>query len=177
MKFISYAASLPILLNLVGCAHFFSASKNDQSYAKLDLSLPYCIADKNDVVIGGEVGNAAKRGNAKFPSYLMERVKKRFPDVKFDCNASQKNIVLFTTSQKRVSADVFFLTLGIIPWIAETNYDLKITHQQQEIYKSENHGRVIMSVFFVPFFFLHNSEEEVVSDAFIDFLVAQKNAL
>ena len=57
------------------------------------------------------------------------------------------------------------LSLGIIPIIAESSNSLEVSHENRLIiYRSQVNGKVVLSVFFIPFFFLHKHDYEIIFD-------------
>lgn len=69
-------------------------------------------------------------------------------------------------TEENTSADLFFLTLGIIPHVFSVEYSVYYYNLKDQKYliKNKNKGNVVLSLFFVPFFFLHKSDHEIVAD-------------
>lgn len=152
---------------LSGCAHYFSSNISSEPVVRSIPTLPLCIAEDNTLA----KDNIKYKMDHSFYTKATERIEKKYPQLKFDCSATQRYNVKFYQTQKGGNSDLFILTLGIFPLIAKTSYNLIVIDPKDKvIYKSQNSGTVIASIFFTPFFFLHDSLEDTIFEEVDRFL-------
>ena len=85
-------------------------------------------------------------------------------------------IIKYYKKQEKTSSDFFFLSLGIIPEIINVEYNLDVYSPNKDlVYQSSSKGRIVLSIFLVPFFFLHNWEYEIIFDEIDKYLQSYTN--
>lgn len=155
-----------------GCAHYFRGSSKYETLWKHQLTNPLCI----------EIGRNSIRNETevfleeshKTHGKIITKIKSKYPEVVYDCSALKKTTIYFSNSQEKKKLDHFVLSLGIIPIIAESIYNLEVSDVNRSIiYKSQVKGKVVLSVFFIPFFFLHKHDYEIIFDEIDKYLQEQ----
>lgn len=153
-----------------GCAHYFTSASSEQFFDNYNRPFAICIVE-GEVFIG-------KNNSLRFKSEIRkdvrqkirERVHQKYPSLVNDCEAQDKYLVVFKESQEPVKGDYLILSLGIIPLVAKTSYEVEIFYNEKSVYKANDEGKAIMSIFFVPFFILHRSESDILFDLLNGFL-------
>lgn len=155
-----------------GCAHYFRGSSEYESLKKSHLTNPICI----------EIGeNSIKNEKAVFldenhktHGKIITKIKEKYPEAVYDCSALKKTTINYSNVQEKKKIDYFVLSLGIIPIIAESVYQLEVFDENKVLtYKSQVKGNVVLSIFFVPFFFLHKHDYEIIFDELDKYLQEQ----
>lgn len=156
---------LLILFIFSSCAHYFK--KNDEaSFVKKEiLRNPICISMGE----GGAIRNNEKlfyldEGH-KTHGKIITRIKEKYPSLQYDCNSDKKVIIKYHKVQEKTSSDFLILSLGIIPEIINVEYFLSVCSPDgNAIYNSSSSGKIVLSIFLVPVFFLNKWEEEIIFD-------------
>lgn len=159
-----------------GCAHYFRGHSDYEIIKKSHLTNPICI----------EVGvNSIKNEKEMYldeshstHGKIITKIKEKYPEVIYNCGALTKTTIHYSNTQEKKKLDYFILSLGIIPVIAGSSYNLEVLDESKSVvYKSQVNGNVVLSVFFTPFFFLHKHDYEIIFDEIDKYLQEQAKSL
>lgn len=157
----------PILLTVfsfTSCAHYFSKEKTSNFTKKDQIQNPICISVGENSFKNQELAVFLEESHATHGK-IITLIRKKYSNLVYDCASDKKTTIYYSNSQEKKQGDYFILSLGIIPLIAETAYNLKIyDYNNNLLYQSHNNGKVILSIFFIPFFFLHKDDNEIIFD-------------
>ena len=152
-----------IIINIffTGCAHYFKSNSDTDTFKNTNLSSPICIQiSENSIRNEKEV---FLDEDHKTHGKIISKIKSKYPKLVYDCNAVKKITIHYSNIQDKKNLDYFILSFGIIPIIAKSNYILEIYDENKTIvYKSQLNGNIVLSVFFIPFFFLHKHDYEII---------------
>lgn len=104
---------------------------------------------------------------------ILDKIRRKYPNLVNGCGAEDKYLIAFKNTEKIITSDYFILTLGIIPIVAKKNQEVEVFYNDKSVYKATDKGTVVASIFFIPFFFLHKSQSDILFDLLNGFF--QKN--
>lgn len=159
-----------------GCAHYFKKNEERKLVKQEAFASPICISLNNSSQTEEITKVFLDESHARLGK-VVSLIKEKYPAIQYDCKSTSKTIIFYSKEQENKKADLFFLTLGIVPLIAKTDYMLMVEGPSgDKIYESKLEGQAIMSIFFAPFFFLHDWEYETVFEEIDRYLQIHLNS-
>lgn len=155
------------------CAHYFEKKHDDRFQINDYVVSTICI----------HIGEGSLRNNEKVfyldesnktHGKIVKKIKEKYPTIEYNCDSDKKVIINYHKVQEKTSSDFFILSLGIIPEIINVEYNLDVYSPNKGlIYQSSSKGKIVLSIFLVPFFFLHNWEYETIFEEIDKYLQEQ----
>ncbi|WII70941.1 hypothetical protein QJS83_10760 [Bdellovibrio sp. 22V] len=145
-----------------GCAHYFRSANSEYFYADVK-PLSICFTE-GEILIGQDSSLVTSKTRNDTKKKIQDKIRRRYPYMVENCAAEDKYLIVLREWQERVRGDYFILSLGIIPIVAKTKYEVEVFHNEKSVYKAIDEGNAVMSVFLTPFFFLHKSNADTLFD-------------
>lgn len=171
-RVIKLLISLMLAQGNFGCAHYFSSVSSGIFFHDIK-PLSICIVE-GEVLVGEGLSQIRSEVREDVKKKVLDKALRKYSNLINDCTVKDKYLIVFKEAQERVKGDYFILSLGVIPFIANTSYEVDVLFDGKSVYKATDQGKAVMSVFFIPFFFLHKSESDILYDLLNGFL--QKNS-
>lgn len=169
---------LLILCGAFSCAHYFPNEKSNNFLTKIvNENKSICIYEAEKFELINEKKIIEKE------NILYGDVIKRIENNGFNinCNEAENSlkIVLISTEKKNVLTDFNTITFGIIPGKIAKSYEVYgfFGSSLKPEYYSLNRGNVWLSIFFVPFFFLHEHNNDVIFGEIVKYLKLRKKQM
>lgn len=130
--------------------------KAENIYGELK-SIAICIVGKEfkDDKIYSNLGDKEREK-------IQNLLKREFPQLVVDCTENEAYFVALNRHNILSQELMFYVSFGVLPEVAKTKYVLEVYGKNGVlVYKHVDLGRTVSSVFFIPFFFLQNSQTEI----------------
>ena len=158
-----------ISIILSGCAHYFqknAETKLEENVFKIDnICIRKGTSLEDSIVL--EV-NDYKFGNI----YNLVEKKYRITNA---CDQKKSDLqVVIIDQEKEQWGDWWKVSLGIIPGVYAKTWNVRIYNSENKlILDRQLNGKLVISIFFAPFFFLHKDPDQIVFDELDKFLQGQ----
>lgn len=153
---------------LFGCVHYFERENKLRSeVAEHHDVFMICLREGNSLPISKIISAE----NYKYGK-LLASIKKEYPDYSIGCDMKKQLIqILISDSETELFGDFWKITLGIIPGVYEKVWEIQVYDQKDRIiWDKVSSGKMIVSIFFAPFFFLHKDPDEIIFEEINSFL-------
>lgn len=165
---ISYFLFCILFLN--GCAHLFTQSNVTAVDIKSAPSV-ICIK-KGDSLENSQIVDA----NDKWYGKHIVKITSKFNTIKIDCASHEAFNFLISLNEKEEFGDYWVISLGIIPGIYTNNLNIKLFNPDNKIIFEKNIiGKNVISIIFLPIFFLNHDIAETAFDEIQKYLQEQLN--
>lgn len=152
-----------------GCAHYFEKNSETRLEKNIVKTESICL----------------RKGMSLAESSVMDAENYRFGNVyslvhkKYHiangCDQKGSDLqVVINDEEKEQWGDFWKITLGIIPGVYVKTWNVRIYGSEgQLLLDKQLNGKLIVSIFFAPFFFLHKDPDQIIFDELDKYLQAQ----
>jgi hypothetical protein len=167
-----------IIFSFTGCAHYFSKSFKEENILVKRDEQPSTICINFSSNFESPVSDYSEiTSDSRDYKRTIELVKKKYSSMNINCKSSDRIDIIVSRKEEHTNASFFILSLGLIPDSFSLEYKvLAYNLRRNEIlYQRKNSGKVVLSIFFVPVFFLHKSDYEIVFEEIDKYLQIHLN--
>ena len=151
---------LPILM-LAGCAHLFVQSNTTAINSKSEPPLSVICIRKGDSLQNSQIVDA----NDKWFGKSFTKKISKFNTIKIDCSSPDVFNFLINLNEKEEFGVYWFFSLGIIPSVYTNNLNIKLFDlNNKTIFEKNVVTKNVISIVFLPLFFLNNDIAETAFD-------------
>jgi len=157
---------LPILI-LTGCGHLFVQSSITAINSKSEPPIGVICIRKGDSLQNSQIVDA----NDKWFGKPFIKTISKFNTIKVDCSSPDTFNFLINLKEKEEFGDFWVITLGIIPGIYTNNLNIKLFDlDKKTIFEKNVAAKNVISIVFLPLFFLKNGIAETTFDEIENYL-------
>lgn len=151
------------------CAHYFEKENITKVEHNIEKTKSICIRSgkhlSDSVILASDSERFGKIYKLVETKYGMN----------MNCeNTTDLNLLIYD-DEKEEWGDWWKATIGIIPGVYSKNWYIKIYSPQNNlVLDKQSNGKIIISLFFTPFFFLYKGPDEIIFEELDKYLKKQK---